>query len=190
MNHCKNTLLHHKRLIFNTIEIATLRCPATKTTFNGPDVKCTPLKRINQRDFPFIQHMIGIQSSPLTKWFYPSHKGSSTIKKSQRWLLVLGCCLSLINNKGPLVVPPATLWESENAGPSSNTLACFVSWQASSAVQHPGHGRARVNRGRLLKIGNGLEINWDDFDIFQTSHEKYNCWQTWRTRGNFNWFVR
>ena len=158
VNHCKNPLLHHKRLIFNTIEIATLRCPATKTTFNGPDVKCTPLKGINQRDFPFIQHMIGIQSSPLTKWFYPSHKGSSTIKKSQRWLLVLGCCLSLINNKGPLVVPPATLWESENAGPSSNTLACFVSWQASSAVQHPGHGRARVNRGRLLKIGNGLEI--------------------------------
>ena len=30
VNHCKNTLLHHKRLIFNTIEIATLRCPANK----------------------------------------------------------------------------------------------------------------------------------------------------------------
>ena len=124
MNHCKNTLLHHKRLIFNTIEIATLRCPATKTTFNGPDVKCTPLKRINQRDFPFIQHMIGIQSSPLTKWFYPSHKGSSTIKKSQRWLLVLGCCLSLINNKGPLVVPPAT-----------NPLGV---WKCRAQQQHPG----------------------------------------------------
>ena len=105
-------------------KLLLLDAQQTKTTFNGPDVKCTPLKRINQRDFPFMQHMIGIQSSPLTKWFYPSHKGSSTIKKSQRWLLVLGCCLSLIYNKGPLVVPPAT-----------NPLGV---WKCRAQQQHPG----------------------------------------------------